>query len=190
MGEQEGTAALGLVLRAASFAADKHRDQRRKGEGAPPYINHPIEVARVLVEVGGVSDGVLLAAALLHDTVEDTNTTPQELEEQFGAEVAGVVAEVTDDKRLDWRERKRLQVAHAAHKSARAKLLKIADKICNVRDLVLSPPSHWPWERRRAYFLWASEVVSGLRGTNAALEEMFDEWCGRGLSAHPGNPAA
>ena len=178
-----GEEAMVLVLRAASFAADKHRNQRRKGEGAPPYINHPLEVARVLAEVGGVRDGVLLAAALLHDTVEDTNTSPAELEAQFGQEVAGIVAEVTDDKLLDWRERKRLQVAHASHKTPRAKLLKLADKICNVRDLTVSPPGHWPAERRRAYFVWAREVIAGLRGTNASLEAMFDEWCDRGLSA-------
>jgi guanosine-3',5'-bis(diphosphate) 3'-pyrophosphohydrolase len=174
---------MSLVLRAASFAADKHRDQRRKGEGAPPYINHPIEVARVLVEVGGVTDPPLLAAALLHDTIEDTDTSFAELEGAFGQEVSALVAEVTDDKRLHWRERKRLQEEHAAHRSPRAKLLKLADKICNVRDLTIAPPSHWQPMRRREYLEWAARVVAGLRGSNDALEAMFDTWHAQGLSA-------
>ena len=125
---------LTLVLKALEFAAHKHRDQRRKDPAASPYINHPIALANVLVNEGGVTDVEVLAAALLHDTVEDTATTPEELEEQFGARIARIVAEVTDDKALPKAERKRLQVVHAAELSREAKLVKLADKICNLRD--------------------------------------------------------
>ena len=115
---------LALLLKAFAFAAHKHRDQRRQDQAASPYINHPIALADVLVNEGGVADVEVLCAALLHDTVEDTATTPQELHSTFGARIAGIVAEVTDDTRLPKAERKRLQVLHAPHKSARARQLK------------------------------------------------------------------
>jgi len=142
-----------MILKAASFAAVKHRDQRRKDAAASPYINHPLELARVLADVGGVTDAATLCAALLHDTIEDTDTTRDELARQFGEEVAALVAEVTDDKSLPKAERKRLQVEHAATISDKAKRVKLADKICNLRDVATSPPSDWSLERRREYFV-------------------------------------
>ena len=166
---------LALLLKALAFAAHKHRDQRRKDPGASPYINHPIALAEVLTGEGGITDGEVLAAALLHDTVEDTATTPPELEEAFGARIAGIVAEVTDDTRLPRAERKRLQIEHAAHISREAKLVKLADKICNVRDVADHPPAKWDLARRREYFDWAKAVVDRLRGTHAELERRFDE---------------
>ncbi|MEQ1760133.1 MAG: HD domain-containing protein [Vicinamibacterales bacterium] len=162
-------------LRALSFAAHKHRDQRRKDANASPYINHPIAVATVLAAEGGVTDEALLLAALLHDTVEDTDTTPEELVEHFGAEIADLVAEVTDDKALDKDVRRRLQVEHAAGASDKAKQLKIADKVCNIRDIAAGPPSDWSVERKREYLAWAESVVAGCRGINAALEGVCDE---------------
>ncbi len=165
---------IACILRALQFAAEKHRDQRRKGEEASPYINHPIEVARVLVDIGGVVDPVTLQAAILHDTVEDTDTTLEELEGAFGAEVARIVAEVSDDRRLKRTERRALQVERAARSSPRARLVKLADKIANVRDILEAPPAGWPPERRREYVQWAREVVERLRGTNAALEAHFE----------------
>ncbi|MBZ5536318.1 MAG: HD domain-containing protein [Acidobacteriia bacterium] len=165
---------LSLILRALSFAAHKHRDQRRKGESASPYINHPIALATVLCNEGGVSDVRVLCAALLHDTVEDTQTTPQELEEHFGAEIRHIVAEVTDDKSLPKAERKRLQIERAAHSSHQAKLVKLADKICNMRDLVEDPPERWGLKEQKEYFDWAKEVVDQIRGTNPQLEALFD----------------
>lgn len=165
---------LVLVLDAAAFAADKHRRQRRKDAEATPYINHPLALATILAREGGVGDAEVIAAALLHDTVEDTETTLPELEARFGANVAAMVAEVTDDKALPKAERKRLQVAHAAHKSPGAKLVKLADKIANLRDIAASPPADWDQERKAQYVRWASEVVAGLRGSNAALEAAFD----------------
>jgi guanosine-3',5'-bis(diphosphate) 3'-pyrophosphohydrolase len=170
-----GEAALPLILKALEFAAHKHRDQRRKDALASPYINHPIALANVLTQEGGVSDPVVLAAALLHDTVEDTQTTPSELREYFGERIAGVVAEVTDDKSLLKAERKRLQVEHAAHISREAKLVKLADKICNVRDMANHPPAKWDLTRRREYFEWAKAVVDRMRGTHPELERKFDE---------------
>jgi guanosine-3',5'-bis(diphosphate) 3'-pyrophosphohydrolase len=163
-----------LILDAAAFAADKHRNQRRKDKGASPYINHPIGLAALLANEGGVSDARVLAAALLHDTVEDTETTAAELEARFGAAITGIVLEVTDDKSLPRAERKQLQVQHAPHISFEAKLVKLADKIGNLRDVLAAPPADWPPSRKREYFEWANDVVNGLRGTNAALEAIFD----------------
>ena len=165
---------LALLLKALAFAAHKHRDQRRKDHEASPYINHPIALADVLVNEGGVSDVEVLCAALLHDTVEDTATTPEELVETFGARVARIVAEVTDDKALNKADRKRLQVENAAHLSPEAKLVKLADKICNLRDVAERPPAGWDLARRREYFDWAKRVVDGLRGSHPRLEAAFD----------------
>jgi GTP diphosphokinase / guanosine-3',5'-bis(diphosphate) 3'-diphosphatase len=168
-----------LVLRAAAFAARKHRDQRRKDPQASPYINHPIALAELLSTVGAVDDPKILAAALLHDTVEDTETTVSELEREFGSEIASIVAEVTDDKRLPKQRRKQLQIEHAPHLSRSAKLVKLADKICNVRDVRENPPQDWSLERRREYIEWARRVVDGIRGTNARLERRFDAHYGK-----------
>ena len=166
---------LPLIVRALEFAAHKHRDQRRKDALASPYINHPIALANVLVHEGKVDDPAVLSAALLHDTVEDTETTPAELREVFGEKIAGIVLEVTDDKNLLKAERKRLQIEHAAHLTREAKLVKLADKICNVRDVANHPPAKWDLTRRREYFEWARAVVDQLRGVHPALEKKFDE---------------
>lgn len=163
------------ILQAVSFAADKHRDQRRKSVEASPYINHPIQVAELIAGVGGVDDVAVLIAAVLHDTVEDTETTFEELEERFGPEIRDLVAEVTDDKSLPKAERKKLQVEHTAQMSDRTKLIKIADKACNVRDVAHSPPENWDLQRRKAYLEWANRVVDGCRGVNVQLEQYFDE---------------
>jgi guanosine-3',5'-bis(diphosphate) 3'-pyrophosphohydrolase len=165
---------LALLLKALAFAAHKHRDQRRKDPAASPYINHPIALADVLVNEGGVTDVEVLAAALLHDTVEDTATTPQELEGLFGSRIARIVGEVTDDTTLPKSERKRLQVEHATRLSPEAKLVKLADKICNLRDVAERPPASWDLARRREYFDWARRVVDGLRGAHPGLEAAFD----------------
>jgi guanosine-3',5'-bis(diphosphate) 3'-pyrophosphohydrolase len=162
------------LFRALSFAAEKHRDQRRMDDNGSPYINHPIAVARVLCEEAGVTDSPVLCAALLHDTVEDTDTSADELDAQFGAAVRGIVMEVTDDKRLPKAERKRLQVEKAAGISHGAKLVKLADKICNLRDVAEAPPVSWELKRRQAYFDWAREVANRVRGTHAGLDALFD----------------
>lgn len=164
-----------LILRAAAFAARKHRDQRRKDAESSPYINHPLELARVLAEVGGITDATTLCAALLHDTIEDTDTSTSELEREFGPAVAAVVMEVTDDKTLPKAERKRLQIEHAASVSDRAKRVKLADKICNLTDIATSPPADWSLDRRREYFDWAKAVIDGLRGVDPRLELAFDK---------------
>lgn len=166
---------LPLILKALEFASVKHRDQRRKDKEASPYINHPIALAAVLNREGAVSDPVVLAAAILHDTLEDTATTVEELRAEFGAKIAGIVAEVTDDKALKKEERKRLQIEHAGGISSEAKLVKLADKICNIRDVADHPPSRWDLTRRREYFDWAKAVVDRLRGTHPRLERLFEE---------------
>ena len=163
-----------MLIGALNLAAEKHRNQRRKDIEASPYINHPIMLAKILSIEGGVDEGLVLCAAVLHDTIEDTETTYDELAEQFGNEIANVVLEVTDDKSLLKPERKRLQIEHAPHLSQAAKLVKLADKIANLRDVADHPPSEWPLERRREYFDWAKRVVDGLRGAHAQLEAAFD----------------
>jgi (p)ppGpp synthase/HD superfamily hydrolase len=179
---------LGPLLTAIHFAADKHRDQRRKDEEASPYINHPIEVAEVLARVGGVKDLVTLQGAILHDTIEDTNTTPEELEAAFGVEVRKVVQEVTDDTKLPKADRKRLQIEHSPHLSLRAKHIKLGDKIANVRSVVETPPSKWPLSRRKEYLDWTEQVIAGLRGTNEPLERFYDELLARGRAVLGGLP--
>lgn len=165
---------LGLVLSALKFAAHKHRNQKRKDSEATPYINHPIDVATTLVTAGGVTDPETIAAALLHDTVEDTDTTEAEIASLFGASVAGLVMECTDDKSLPKDERKRLQIKNASHKTPRAKQVKIADKISNVHSMGVTPPFAWSHQRVTDYFAWSEQVVSGLRGANPELEKLFD----------------
>jgi guanosine-3',5'-bis(diphosphate) 3'-pyrophosphohydrolase len=166
--------AIQTILKAAAFAAHKHRDQRRKDAAASPYINHPIALANILANEGGIVDATVIVAALLHDTIEDTETTAAELRELFGEEVAKVVMEVTDDKSLPKAERKRLQVEHAGHISGRAKLVKLADKIANLRDIAASAPKDWTLERRREYFDWAKQVVDGLGDVSPKLRPAFD----------------
>jgi guanosine-3',5'-bis(diphosphate) 3'-pyrophosphohydrolase len=165
---------LALLFRALAFAAHKHRDQRRKDAEASPYINHPIALAEVLAGEGGVADVEVLAAALLHDTIEDTDTSLEELRGAFGGRIAGMVAEVTDDKNLPKADRKRLQIEHAATISRGAQLVKLADKICNLRDVADRPPAKWDLERRREYFEWAKQVIDRLRGAHPGLEAVFD----------------
>ena len=166
------------LMEATLFAAEKHRDQRRKDARKTPYINHPIAVVNLLANVGQITDLETLQAGMLHDTVEDTDTSPEELEERFGFGVCSLVLEVTDDKGLEKQERKRLQVEHAPHLSPRAKTIKVADKIANVSDLLNSPPADWPDERMQQYVAWSRQVVAGCRGHNRPLEVRFQEVAG------------
>ncbi|HEX3441094.1 MAG TPA: HD domain-containing protein [Pseudolabrys sp.] len=167
--------AVSLLIEAISFAAEKHRNQRRKDASASPYINHPIALADVLANEGHVTDIDVLCAAVLHDTIEDTETTFAELENRFGPRIASIVVEVTDDKSLPKQVRKQLQIEHAARASREAKLVKLADKICNLRDILNAPPADWPAERKQAYFDWAAQVVANIRGIHPGLEAAFDE---------------
>ena len=164
-----------LILKAAHFAAKKHRDQRRKDKHASPYIIHPISVALEIEQTGGVNDPEILAAALLHDTIEDTETTPEELEEQFGEKVCKYVLEVTDDKNLLKDERKKKQIEHAETLSKGAVLIKLGDKISNITDIIYNPPSKWDINRRRAYLDWAEEVISNCSQVNEKMEIKFQE---------------
>ena len=165
---------IGVFVKAVAFAADKHRTQRRKDADASPYINHPIALANVLANEGGVTDVVVLSAAVLHDTIEDTNTTAEELTAIFGAKITATVLDVTDDKSLDKHDRKQRQIEHAPHISKEAKLVKLADKICNLRDILAAPPADWSPERKQGYFDWAAKVVAGVRGVHPELEALFD----------------
>eukprot|EP00744_Colponema_vietnamica_P015060 GILI01021091.1.p2 GENE.GILI01021091.1~~GILI01021091.1.p2 ORF type:complete len:183 (-),score=54.72 GILI01021091.1:134-682(-) len=165
---------VGALLKAVNFAAKKHSDQRRKDPQQTPYINHPIGVAMQLWDAG-VTDIVTLQAAVLHDTVEDTDTTFEEIEAEFGKEVRDVVAEVTDDTSLSSEERKERQVMSSAGKSPRAKLVKLSDKLYNLRDLLRALPVGWTTERSNKYFEVSWRIVHGLRGSNAVLESQLDE---------------
>ena len=163
-----------LVSEAYSFAAERHTDQRRKGVKEEPYINHLVEVAALVAAATEGKDHGLIAAAVLHDTLEDTKTTPEELATTFSPTIRDLVQELTDDKRLPKAERKARQVAGAPHLSARAKLIRIADKIANVRDVTHHPPAHWDLARRQGYLDWAEQVVAGCRGVNPRLEAACD----------------
>jgi GTP diphosphokinase / guanosine-3',5'-bis(diphosphate) 3'-diphosphatase len=165
---------VGLVIRAIEFAAQKHRMQRRKDSDASPYINHPIALMHVLCIDGGVSDPVILAAAALHDTIEDTETAEEELRTTFGEEIAQIVVEMTDDKSLPKEQRKRSQIEHAPRMSREGALVKLADKICNLRDVAANPPLGWSRERQVEYFDWAKAVVDGLPLVSATLLAKFN----------------
>jgi (p)ppGpp synthase/HD superfamily hydrolase len=163
-----------LLARALDFAARKHVHQRRKGELAEPYVNHLSDVARLLAAATKGEDVTVVIAGLLHDTLEDTETSFSELAKEFGQEVAELVAEVTDDTSLPKAERKRLQVETAPHKSARARMIKLADKTSNLHSLISSPPRDWSRERIREYIEWSGKVAAGCRGVSPYLEAEFD----------------
>jgi guanosine-3',5'-bis(diphosphate) 3'-pyrophosphohydrolase len=166
---------LKLLLKALQFSALKHKNQRRKDIDASPYINHPISLASILCNEAHITDVEVICGALLHDTVEDTQTTPEELESEFGSVIKNIVMDVTDDKSLKKHERKQAQIDHAAHINDKAKLVKLADKISNLRDVSLNPPPDWSLERRQEYFDWANKVIEQIRGINPGLESIFDE---------------
>ena len=167
---------LKLLMKALAFAAEKHKNQRRKNVEASPYINHPISLANILCNEGHVTDINVICGALLHDTVEDTETTEDELIAEFGRDIGRIVMAVTDDKDIkDKQERKQLQIDHASGISEPAKLIKLADKISNLRDIANDPPADWNLQRRRKYFDWAKQVIDQLRGVHPGLESLFDE---------------
>jgi guanosine-3',5'-bis(diphosphate) 3'-pyrophosphohydrolase len=168
------------ILSAMKFAAEKHRHQRRKNADATPYINHPIEVAEILARVGGIRDEDVLIAGLLHDTIEDTETTLEELVAGFGERVARIVIECTDDKSLEKSERKRLQIVNAPHKSSEAKCVKLADKSSNLASILVDPPAGWSLQRQLEYFAWAEQVIRGLLGVNEGLDTHVLELLERG----------
>lgn len=166
---------IAQLVAALHFAAYKHRAQRRKDAEQSAYINHPIALVHFLSVEAGIEDLVTLQAAALHDTIEDTQTSYEELLGAFGPEVADVVMEVTDDKSIpDKLERKRLQRVNAPHKSRAATMVKLADKTCNLRDILDRPPAGWPDERKREYFAWARKVVDALPLASERLLGLFD----------------
>jgi len=166
---------LRLVSAAADLAARRHNGMARKGRGNEPYINHLAEVANILAEVTDGADPELVAAGWLHDTVEDTGTTCEELAQKFGERVAALVVEVTDDMSLSKAQRRQTQIEDAPGKSPSAKLIKIADKISNIRARIHSDPTAEERADLTDYVDWAEQVVAGCRGVNAALDRMFDD---------------
>jgi guanosine-3',5'-bis(diphosphate) 3'-pyrophosphohydrolase len=166
---------LKMLLKALTFAAHKHKDQRRRDVDASPYINHPISLADILCNEAHITDIETICGALLHDTVEDTETTAEELEDAFGKAIRDIVMEVTDDTNLSKASRKQAQIDHAAHISYKAKLVKLADKISNLRDVLNNAPADWSLERKQEYFDWACKVIDQLRGTHPGLEALFDD---------------
>src|SRR5262245_53005485 len=163
------------VLKAADAAARWHVHQRRKGAAAEPYINHLLEVAMLVAEATDGKDPELVIASLLHDAIEDQEVPLKIIAETFGEGVAGLVEEVTDDKRLEKQERKRRQVEHVHQTSQRAKILKLADKTSNLRAIAASPPPDWSVKRRLDYVNWACDVAKGLTGVSEWLEGEFDQ---------------
>jgi len=163
------------LIDAIVFAANKHQGQVRKDADHSPYITHPMAVARAIAEIGKIGDTLIYKAAILHDTIEDTDAKEEELRQHFGEEVLQIVLEVTDDKSLEKMARKRMQVIHAPSLSYPARIIKLADKIINCQDVLQSPPEGWTLERRRDYIQWGADVIAQIRGTNAALEAAFDQ---------------
>jgi guanosine-3',5'-bis(diphosphate) 3'-pyrophosphohydrolase len=163
------------VFDAIIFAAQKHKGQVRKGEPDSPYITHPLSVAKTIFAIGGITDTDIIIAAILHDTIEDTDTSSTEIRDNFGKKILALVLEVTDDKSFERIVRKRLQVAHAPHLSPSARILKFGDKIANCHDILHTPPKGWPLERLRNYIQWSADVIYQIRGTNAPLEAAFDQ---------------
>ncbi len=161
------------LVKALDFAARKHRDQRRKDHAASPYINHPIALVNILVNEAGIDDSNVIIAALLHDTIEDTDTTPEEIEHHFGKKIRSIVEEVTDDRQLSRAERKALQIKHASHLSHEAALVKLADKIANLQDLKCAPPLTWSCERKQDYREWAQKVVANISNPHPKLLALF-----------------
>ena len=175
---------LPLLIAALHYAAQQHRDQRRKDEDATPYINHPISLLHILAVEAGVTDTQLLCAAVLHDVIEDCADTSEEREQrageiasQFGADVLAIVLDVTDDKDLPKAERKQNQIDHARQLIHGAKLVKLADKTANLRDVANNAPPDWPLERRREYFDWARAVVEAIGPAHSGLRKLFDQAC-------------
>jgi (p)ppGpp synthase/HD superfamily hydrolase len=174
------------ILDAAHYATLKHHGQKRKGAADVPYVAHVIDVARRLA-AARPDDETLILAGLLHDVVEDTDGTREEIAERFGERVAALVMEVTDDKSLPKADRKRLQEEKAASKSEAAKRLKLADKASNLAALAESPPD-WSLKRRRAYMDWACRVVDAMRGVDEGLEAAFDDALLQARTALEGSP--
>jgi len=165
---------LATILSAAHFAAEKHANQKRKGKAGEPYINHLLEVAQLVSSALTEPDPNLIIATLLHDTIEDAGVTERDIIERFGLDIARLVLEVTDDKSLPKQERKRLQIENAPKKSHRAQMIKVADKISNLRSVLASPPAEWDRERKVKYFEWAKQVVGALRSPNPVLLAEFE----------------
>ncbi|MEM1005132.1 MAG: HD domain-containing protein [Pseudomonadota bacterium] len=164
-----------IVIKALDFSAQKHRKQRRKDSEGSPYINHPIALMRVIAEEAGLTDPNLLAVAALHDTIEDTATTLEELEQVFGPEIANMVFELSDNKSLPKAERKKRQIDYASKISQGGAIVLLADKICNLRDLAQVPPVDWSLQRKRDFFDWAKQVVDNLPSSNEKLETLFED---------------
>lgn len=165
---------IARVLRATEYAATKHAGQRRKNKAAEPYVNHVIEVANLLTQVG-VTDPNVLCAALLHDVVEDCGVTLHEVVRHFGYEVMDLVCACSDDKTLPKVERKKLQIEHAKMAREGARLIKMADKLSNLSQLAEDPPVDWSPAVVRGYALWSMAVVNAMPYTNALLAECIKD---------------
>jgi len=165
---------IARILDALVYSSIKHQHQTRKDTEQTPYIIHPIGVANHLLTLGNVREADILIGALLHDTVEDTDASFEEIELIFGKRIERIVREVTDDKSLPKMERKRLQIEHAPHKSREAALIKLGDKLYNLNNLLNNPPPDWTKERIDEYFQWAAKVVNGLPPVNSALKNAVD----------------
>jgi len=176
----------GIFIKALRFAAEKHTLQRRKGNDKIPYINHPIKVVYILNVTANETDPELLAAAILHDVLEDTCTTEQEMRAEFGDKITNIVLEVTDDMTMSYDDRKRHQIKRAPTLSDDAKKIKIADKIANIRD-ILDLPLSWSNRRKRQYFEWSDKVIAGCLGVNPILENIFDDIIKEAMKVVPDN---
>lgn len=165
---------MNLLTKAYQFASEKHKSQTRKNRDKTPYINHPIEVANLIANIGNINDQIVLIAALLHDTLEDTKTTKEEIKNEFSETILNIVLEVTDDKSLLKMERKKHQIDHAKYLSNEAKLIKLGDKISNLNSTLNDPPENWSDDDILGYTVWSKQVIDNIRGVNKDLEDYYD----------------
>jgi len=166
---------INLILKALNFAAFKHKYQRRKGDEHLPYINHPIKVAFIISEIGKIDDPIIISSAILHDVIEDTETSEEEIEKEFGNNIASIVKELTDNINFEKQKRKKLQIKKAPFLSREATIIRIADKIANIEDITSSPPIGWSYERKEEYLEWAEKVVKACKNVNNDLKNYFFE---------------
>lgn len=165
---------LQKLTKAYNFSAQKHTKQRRKDKDANPYINHPIEVAKILTD-SDIVDIDTIIAGILHDTIEDTNTTYEEIIENFGENIAKIVMECSDDKKLDKITRKQLQIVHAGEISSEARMVKLADKLSNCHNMINNPPCQWSKAEIYGYIYWSYAVCQKLKGINIKLDNKLDD---------------
>jgi len=159
------------VLGAAIFATEKHKSQVRSNEKKTPYIIHPIEVADLVMKIGHVYDKDVLITALLHDVMDDTQTTYEQITSLYGTKVSSYLEEMTSKQGLSLKEQKKQQIMQAFRQNPSVAIIKLSDKLSNLKTLATSPPPSWSRDRIDQYFQWAQTVIENLPESNQLLKK-------------------